>query len=345
MTTYTFTILDKTLQVSGADDICELVYKEFDCLLFSGDADNTPDYFLSVGYENNETLNNDIPDWVRENLDIQSLEGDEEHTQHQYSEGKLFVYTRSMDGSEALFCSDDMMHFHLKVYRAVGPRGIRRIRNASIPMLLRAIGEASGYLLFHCAVVADSAGRAAAFLAHAGTGKTTLSLAMMRSGYKLLTDDLAYIGGPSGLDVFGILEKVNFTKWTADKLPECARYFEENGLDLTNRKQPLDIREIYGEEVVAERGDVAVVFLLKSDHDSPLRVEEAETAELFMKMRISQILPLAMFGGEILSGIASKVKVYELYTGPDPFKTAEWLDRNWEQLLLEPVRDQVALSV
>ena len=55
----------------------------------------------------------------------------------------------------------------------------------------------NGVLFMHCAGVAKD-GEAFVFPAHGGTGKTTLSLALMRNGYDLMGDDLLMVDTATG---------------------------------------------------------------------------------------------------------------------------------------------------
>ena len=161
-----------------------------------------------------------------------------------------------------------------------------------------------------------------------------MSLALIKQGYRLLNDDLAYIGGPRGNEVRGVLEKVNFTGWTAEQFPECAKYFSDNGLDVSREKQPLDIRKIYGDKSVLDRGTAALIIMLKKDHESPLMARRLDTFALLYHMYDAQILPVGPPCWQAVLDVISHVRAFELFTGPDPVETAEWIHCNWEQLIL-----------
>jgi hypothetical protein len=64
------------------------------------------------------------------------------------------------------------------------------------PVIYQKLLEA-GVLFMHCAGVAKD-GKAFVFPAHGGTGKTTLSLSLMRMGYDLMGDDLLMVDTANG---------------------------------------------------------------------------------------------------------------------------------------------------
>jgi len=332
-------ILHTVLEIVGSPEICKVLANEFECLFLPKGSCAVPSFQARGIVKSHNSLLSDIPKWVVDDLNFELLDGDKKHTEHHVSENRLFVYTRAEDGSVGIFCSDDLINFRLTVYRNKSPKGLLRICSVFMPMLLRIIGESCGYLLFHCAAIMDLSGRVAVFLAHAGTGKTTISLALIERGYKLLNDDLAYIGGERGNEVCGILEKVNCTNWTKTYFPKCIQHLKHTNADPLYKKQSFDVREVYGDDVVGKQGFAKLIFILKKDHESPLHLKKASVSTFLSNIRDSQIFPLSMHGGKIVLDLLSHVKTYELYTGSDPLKTAEWIDYNWNELI-QPVQNE-----
>ncbi len=98
-------------------------------------------------------------------------------------------------------------------------------------------------------------------IAHSGSGKTTLALALLRAGFRLLSDDSPLLRCEAGLVVaYAFPEPLNVAATTATLFAEVAPHLPAGLQAARPEKVALDARLVYG-DCLAERAPVrAVVF-------------------------------------------------------------------------------------
>jgi hypothetical protein len=127
------------------------------------------------------------------------------------------------------------------------------------PLVLEAL-RPNGFVAVHAAALVD-AGAAVLFPAHSGSGKTTLALALLRAGFRLLSDDSPLLRCEEGLVVaYAFPEPLSIAATTAALFAEVAPHLPAGLQTARPEKVALDARLVYG-DCLAERALVrAVVF-------------------------------------------------------------------------------------
>jgi len=127
------------------------------------------------------------------------------------------------------------------------------------PLVLEAL-RPNGFIAVHAAALVD-AGAAVLFPAYSGSGKTTLALALLRAGFRLLSDDSPLLRCEEGLVVaYAFPEPLNVAATTAALFAEVAPHLPAGLQTARAEKAALDARLVYG-DCLAERAPVrAVVF-------------------------------------------------------------------------------------
>lgn len=83
-----------------------------------------------------------------------------------------------------------------EVWRAADPAALRVF--ACTAILNAAMTQVRGHFLFHAAALASPDGAGVMIAGDAGLGKTTLTLALLRHGYRVFSDDVAAVGCTDG---------------------------------------------------------------------------------------------------------------------------------------------------
>ena len=193
--------------------------------------------------------------------------------------------------------------------------------------LFREIFARQGGALVHGAAVGLPNGRAALLLADSGGGKTTTALALLRSGCKLLADDLAVLDAAAGRPrLWGIAEPLNLT-------PETLRFFPElrhlpEGLVLPNGKRVLAADAIYPDAYRHEPGDLAALCLIRIGGDAP-ELRPMPLAEMFGHLVHAHTFAQGQrqhpAAAAACTAALEAAPCFMLHTGPDPLALGPWL--------------------
>ena len=186
--------------------------------------------------------------------------------------------------------------------------------------------EAEGQSLVHGAALADPAGRhGILFFAPSGAGKTTLSLALLKSGFQLYSDDLAVLSTDGrGCRIGGLARSLKVHQETVRLMPWLGEHmtgaFDENG------EQPLSI------EVAASIGPLrdgaplplVAMFRMAGRNQGGHELSKVSAGEALMSLS-SENLRGGMTGVpdfqrvrfRMLTEIVSRVPTYDLVVGKD----------------------------
>jgi hypothetical protein len=127
------------------------------------------------------------------------------------------------------------------------------------PLVLEAL-RPNGFIAVHAAALVD-AGAAVLFPAYSGSGKTTLALALLRAGFRLLSDDSPLLRCEEGLVVaYAFPEPLNVAATTAALFAEVAPHLPAGLQTARAEKAALDARLVYG-DCLAERAPVRAIIL------------------------------------------------------------------------------------
>lgn len=194
-----------------------------------------------------------------------------------------------------------------------------------LPLLLEGL-RAGGFVSLHAAALAYN-GRAALFPAASGAGKTTLTLALLRGGFQLLSDDCPLLRrNDAGITVYAFAEPLHVSAGTNVFFPEVPilahrspREVEATGA-VSSHKVALDPTVVYGECVIQQCLPGAILFPSISQEDHT-RLEPLATPEALLR-----VLALAMPSAsrlhvrqqfDLLGDLVSMVPCYTLFTGRD----------------------------
>lgn len=187
-----------------------------------------------------------------------------------------------------------------------------------------------GKLLVHSGCVATPDGRAVLFVGHSGSGKTTSCMALCRSGFRFISDDLNVLSFSNGQAfVEGIREKMNLSRKTIGFFPELAPY-----ADIMSRSQeyrwklPVDPVELWGKEGICSKARIAAVVLLHIGKDGP-RLSPCPVADILnltlQNQRFETGLPISRDLMQVLWSILERTMTLNLHSGPDPASMGDFM--------------------
>jgi len=198
--------------------------------------------------------------------------------------------------------------------------------------LLREMFLSKGLFLFHSAAAICPNGVGLLLVAVSGGGKTTTALSLMRKGARLLGDDLVVIqSSENGVTAFGIPKLLNLREETVDLFAELKQLpgsaFDHTGV----LRKTLAPQKVYGPDCLQGQGQMHVLYFLHLSTEGPC-IRSLPLAEASQKLVLAQVFsrnqkiqaPSVLQVFEVLS----RLRVYELCTGPDPRSLGDWLIRN-----------------
>lgn len=191
---------------------------------------------------------------------------------------------------------------------------------------LEAAIDASGQVVLHAAgLTLPDDGRAILIHAPSGTGKTTVALALARSGLGLWSDDaMVLTQGPAGMAAWGLPRDLNVHRQTLAMLPWLAPTIDgrwsAEGECLVKR------RALEGLAALAEGRPAAVAasFHLRRSSDGETRVRAMPRADALIALatdnvRVSSkaLLPIEQKRYTTLARLVAGVPVFEISAGRD----------------------------
>lgn len=186
-----------------------------------------------------------------------------------------------------------------------------------LPLLLEALRR-RGWHSLHAGAVARRE-RVALFPAGSGSGKTTLTLALVRAGFRLLSDDtplLRYVDGR--VEVYAFPEPVNVMARTSEFFPElCPSFAEGVG---RRAKAAVDCVAIYG-DCVQQRGAPGAIIFPRIGESEHTVVQPMEPSEAVLRL-LSATMPATSLAGtatqfDLLSDLARDTPCFQMRTGRD----------------------------
>lgn len=186
-----------------------------------------------------------------------------------------------------------------------------------LPLLLEALRR-RGWHSLHAAAVAHS-GRVAVFPAGSGSGKTTLTLALVRAGFRLLSDDTPLLRCVDGrVRVYAFPEPVNVMARTCEFFPELRSAFE-TGV-VRRAKSPVDCAAIYG-DCIQEQGTPGAIIFPRIGESARTVVQPLEPSAAVLRL-LSAVLPSTSPEGTaaqfaLLSDLARDTPCFQMQVGRD----------------------------
>lgn len=221
-------------------------------------------------------------------------------------------------------------HLHyLAQKRATGLTPLS-VSSVLVPVL-REFFAAQDKILMHAAALQTPAGHGVLFLAESGGGKTTTALSLLRSGARLLADDLVALQPAAGtLYMHGIAEALNLSAQTMAFFPELENAVRALSAQtvLPNGKQVLAADRVYAQAYTHKSCPLHAICVLQIDRDKPqlqpLSVQEA-FGLLLHAHTFAQGQKPSHAAMTVCSLALATLPTYTLFTGANPQALGPWL--------------------
>ena len=188
-----------------------------------------------------------------------------------------------------------------------------------LPLLLETLRE-YGFVSLHAAALAHG-DRAVLFPAETGAGKTTLTLALLRAGFRLLSDDCPLLRRTeTGVVAHAFAEPLHVFPNVQHFFPEVVPPAYEDLEAAPIAKVAVDPIQVYGDCVIEQCMPGAIVFPSISDGDSTW-LEPLDTSSALLRL-LALAMPSASRAHlrcqfDLLGDLASAVSCYTMHTGRD----------------------------
>lgn len=235
---------------------------------------------------------------------------------------RIFIEARNLSISVADLCAR-----HLEVTVATN-----RIDStwsiqhfAILPMVMEFL-RLEGIYPIHAAAL-EQEGRALILPAMPGSGKSTLSLALLRAGFGLLSDDMPFLTSNKGIaEVLAFPEDINVC-------PDSLRFFDELAF-LSDRspnernKFSFPVEKLFPNALV-ERANPRLLVFPRIAHTPNSSLERMSQTEAFIALLDHSLPPLnrrlARAHFETALNSVAACRCYRLHTGRDPKEAAALL--------------------
>jgi hypothetical protein len=227
--------------------------------------------------------------------------------------------------------------------KMTGERTPLSVSSVLVPVL-RELVAAHDRVLLHAASLCCPDQTGIMVLADSGGGKTTTALSMLRQGAQFLADDLTVLHeSTEQVHMTGFPELLNLTAQTIRFFPELQGAADETNQQVATGKRIVSVKKIYGDHcvVAASRLHVAYVVRVTSDGPAvkPVSVSSA-LGKLIHAHTFARNQSMAKPTVAHLFSFLSRIRTYELLTGPDPVLLGKWLIQNCHQHAAAPLDPQ-----
>jgi HprK-related kinase A len=145
-------------------------------------------------------------------------------------------------------------------------------------------GQLNSYLILHAGVL-ERGGQALLILGDSGAGKSTLCAALMLSGWRLLSDEMALVGLDDGL-VYPLVRPVSLKNESIAVIQRFCQQATMGPICRTKRKGV--VAHVRPPTDSVRRMDMPVpprwIVFVRYQAETPLRVEEPPRVEAFMEL-------------------------------------------------------------
>ena len=278
--------------------------------------------------EQHAALQKHVPAWLLAHL-ANLPEGDAVHLVYA-SDGGCAALAANTQARYCAWLSADSRQIHYIAQKRSEGLTPLSVSSVLVPVL-REFFAVQGAVLLHAAAVQMPAGHGMLLLAESGGGKTTTALALLRSGARLLADDLVLVQPhDDALRIHGIAEALNLTAQTMAFFPEieaAANKLPDQTI-LPNGKRILAADAIYPDAYQHKPCQLHAICSLRVQGEQPLLhpmpVQQAFGlllhAHTFAKGQRQSRAAL-----DLCSAALAAVPVFTLSTGADPQRLGPWL--------------------
>ncbi len=232
-----------------------------------------------------------------------------------YSENRRYLQM----GSQAWVCADIKERLAAGfVQRGIVESGWLIAHQVFFPLWGQLLKEC-GIYPFHAAGLVKN-GKALLFPGRSGSGKSTLTLRLVKSGYRLLGDDMVFLRQVNGkVEALSFPEDINVTGKTLDLFPDLAKVknFTENKL---RQKSSFSIEELYPSCVTDSEVPSLLVFpeITGSRNTVLLPMSRTEALAFCMRFGLFFIDPSTTGKNfELLSQLVRQAGCHRMRSGTD----------------------------
>jgi hypothetical protein len=198
------------------------------------------------------------------------------------------------------------------------PRNLFVASHLVMTILLVEVFKRRDWYGLHAAGFSEN-GRAILIPGTSGTGKSTLSVALLRAQFDYLSDDMVFLGRrPDGLAVRGFAEDVDVSEQTIRFFPELDFLLRSPRPDGLPKRQ-VRVEQVYGTTVVSESRPLAIVLPRISGKPSSAmkRIGSDEALlEIVPNVLLTQTHACQAHLG-VLADLVKQAPCYRLDTGQD----------------------------
>jgi len=180
-----------------------------------------------------------------------------------------------------------------------------------------------GLYYLHGAALISPQGRSIVITGEGATGKTTITVSLIRLGWKWLTDDTLFISnGTHGLKLLPFMREFHIPPKLAEKIEELRFLLNAPPYFPYNPKRAVKGESIYGNQQVSSINRPDMVLFTYIVDEPVSRVEKMSALEALNK--IIRMSPFVLFSQgaakahlEALKEIVEGADCYKLYSGRD----------------------------
>ena len=194
-----------------------------------------------------------------------------------------------------------------------------------------------GLYYLHAAAVVDEQGRGYLFSGNAGSGKTSLALSLVESGYKFISDDTVFLqlAGNKEVKVLGFMRSLHVPEELLSRFPRFAKPKAYSSYQIGGIRKVRFPVEVFSEEMTeGVTNPVAVLFPELVEAGTrliPLSMNEAMARLLPQSMSVTFNPCLARDHLEALKRVVGHAQGFRLLAGPelkaDPKAAAEVMEK------------------
>jgi hypothetical protein len=190
--------------------------------------------------------------------------------------------------------------------------------------------HACGWVPMHAAAVVRN-GKALLLCATSGGGKSTLSAALVRRGWRALGDDKLLLRSDRGLtDLRALVHTFNLHPQTQQWFPEIGDVHRFLAYSTRTEKRRVPIAQVWQDAVVSAAEPALVGQLDRKDSLQGVRVTPLESHEILPTLLRQTVIPSDRgIGSTVLNTLAAcamRLRGFRIEIGRDAYRTADCLD-------------------
>ncbi|NLZ17790.1 MAG: hypothetical protein GX087_08685 [Desulfobulbaceae bacterium] len=221
-------------------------------------------------------------------------------------------------------------HLHYLAQKRTAGLTPLSVSSVLVPVL-REFFAVQDKVLLHAAALQTPSGHGVLLLAESGGGKTTTALSLLRSGARLLADDLVTLQTVDNTThMQGIAEALNLSAQTIAFFPELENAVRALPTQtvLPNGKRVLAADAVYGQAYTHEPCPLHAICVLQIDRDKPL-LQPLSVQHAFGLLLHAHTFARGQRPSHAAMAVCSSaletLPAYTLFSGPNPQALGPWL--------------------